>query len=54
MSGNTPNLEELRAFTHKQIEFHRRQGNTHQVDDLLDKLNNLEEMRAFIEQVATS
>ena len=48
-SEKVPTIDELRAFLHKQIAECRRHR-PECVDDLLDKLHNIDETYKFIEQ----
>ena len=43
--------QELRAFLYKQVAEARRMGEPERVNDLLDKLDNIEELQAFMNQV---
>lgn len=43
----TPTVDEMRAFLHRQIAEARRMNELDRADDLLDKLNNLAELRSF-------
>lgn len=49
MSSDTPTIEELRVFLHNQI-VECRQHRPEDVDGLLEKLFNINETHAFIEQ----
>jgi hypothetical protein len=49
MSEEVPTIDDVRAFLHKQIA-ECRQHRPEDVDDLLEKLHNIEETHAFIEQ----
>ena len=53
----SPTVDEMRAFLQKQIAEVRAMGQregedvTARVDDMLEKLHNIEELHAFVEQV---
>lgn len=51
MAERVPTPDELRAFLSKQIAEARRMNEPDRVNDLLDKLADLDSTYAFIEQV---
>ena len=48
--SDVPAIDELRKFIHHQIAEHRMLGNDRSVDELLEKLHNIEETHVFVEQ----